>query len=126
MNNTMHVFMVKVKANDGSLDGLQPPPPQFLPNPADLPLGYYKLIPLGGTPGNPQSPNDSTKPGSRSPVVLSLAQYKVISSSAAPPTAFRPDWTKMLMFVVPDKVGPAGPISPGDAFSAMCAHPFGM
>jgi hypothetical protein len=121
MNNIMHVSMVRVKANDGSLalGGAMSPP-----DPLDLPLGFYELIPLGGPPGNPPSPDDPAKPGRRSPVVLSLAQYMAISSPTAPAGAFRPDWKTMLMFVVPDRVG-ASP-SPGGAFSAMCAHPFGM
>jgi hypothetical protein len=76
----------------------------------EVPLGTYKLIRLGTTPAPPFQ---------RSPVVLSLAQYMA--------NTFNPDWTKILMFVIPDPLGPGGsPISPGDATSAMCAHPFGM
>jgi hypothetical protein len=111
INNIMHVSTVTVKKNDGSLHG---PPSNFLPTATDLPLGSYNLIPW-----NPQSP---TQPGSRSPVVLSLRQYMVLTSFPPPPNPFIPDWTKMLMFVVPDPVSPGGP-SPGNA---MCAHPFGM
>src|ERR1700760_1589908 len=77
----------------------------------NVPLGTYNLIPLGGTPGNPPS-------GRRSPVVLSLDQYMA--------GTFIPDWTKILMFVIPDKPASGPPISPGAASSAMCGHPFGM
>jgi hypothetical protein len=83
-----------------------------------VPKGKYELvelIPSGTTPVNPQPP----QLGKRSPVVLSLDQYKAQS--------FNPDWNRMLLFVLPMKDAHGNPVTtPGDAESAMCAHPFGM
>jgi hypothetical protein len=115
MNNIMHVSVVRVRANDSSLalGGSLAPPSE-----SDLPLGFYELVSWGTPLTNPSSPTDPDHPGKRSPVVLSLAQYMA--------GTFIPDWTKILMFVIPDKPASGPPISPGAAFSAMCAHPFGM
>jgi hypothetical protein len=114
--NSVMISTVTVTKNDGSVHGPPPNilPTAFIPTPTALPLGSYNLIPW-----NPLSP---TQPGSRSPVVLSLAQYMAITSSPPPPSPLIPDWTRMLMFVIPVAGGPGGP-DPGDA---MCAHPFGM
>ena len=69
----------------------------------NVPLGTYKLIPLGTTP---------PPPFQRSPAVLTMTQAN----------SFTPDWTRILMFVIPDHLGH----TPGEAESAMCVHPFGM
>jgi hypothetical protein len=79
--------------------------------PTGLPSGTNDLIPLGTT----SAPNFQ-----RSPVVLSLQQYQAGS--------FNPDWSKILLFVIPDPRHPQDgqPVIPREAVSAMCAHPFGM
>jgi hypothetical protein len=74
-----------------------------------VPLGTYDLISSGTTPG----------PGKRWPVVLTLAQERAGS--------FIPDWSQILLFVIPDPKGPGGhDITTSEAHAAMCVHPFGM
>jgi hypothetical protein len=81
----------------------------------NVPLGTYDLIPLGTTPAPPFK---------RSPVVLSLDQYRAHYEGDH---AFSPDWSRILMFVIPTKDAHGNPTTtPGGAESAMCAHPFGM
>jgi hypothetical protein len=77
----------------------------------NVPLGTYNLIPLGTTPAPPFQ---------RSPVVLSLAQYM------ANPATFIPDWNKILLFVIPDRLHGGHAITTAEASSGMCIHPFGM
>jgi hypothetical protein len=109
---------------DRTLAALTDPPIQLTsvtvkntPNPnlpPGLSSGTYDLIPLGTTPGpaNPLPPNH----GRRSPVVLTKAQA----------SSFDADWSKILMFVIPDPnpVDDSGhPTTPGNS---ICIHPFGM
>jgi hypothetical protein len=78
--------------------------------PSGIPTGTYDLIPLGTTP---------PPPFQRSPVVLTVAQ--------AGAGSFIPDWSRILLFVIPDSKDPGGhDISEDGARSKICTHPFGM
>jgi hypothetical protein len=80
-----------------------------LPPGTNLPLGEYELVSWETTPG----------PGKRWPVVLTLTQEAAGS--------FKPDWSKILLFVIPDPKGSGGQdITTAGARSKMCTHPFGM
>jgi hypothetical protein len=96
--NDKHLTSVTVKS---------PPNPSL---PSGLPSGTYNLIPSGTTPG----------PGNRWPVVLSVQQQQAGS--------FNPDWSKVLLFVIPDPKDPGGHdiTTEAQAHSAVCIHPFGM
>jgi hypothetical protein len=74
----------------------------------NVPLGTYELVSWG----NP------SQPGKRSPVVLTLAQEQAGS--------FVPDWSRILLFVIPDRLHGGHDITTADASSKMCIHPFGM
>jgi hypothetical protein len=75
----------------------------------NLPLGTYDLIPSNTTPGSLK----------RWPVVLTLEQERAGS--------FKPDWSQILLFVIPNPRDHQGqPVITGDAHAEMCVHPFGM
>jgi hypothetical protein len=79
--------------------------------PPGLSSGTYDLVPL----------SQSGPPWKRSPVVLSLDQYNAHYGSD-----FKPDWNKILVFVIPNRVHGGHPTTPGEANSDICIHPFGM
>lgn len=106
---------------DNTLATLKAPPIQLTsvtvkntPNPnlpPGLSSGTYDLVPL----------SQSGPPWKRSPVVLSLNQYNAHYGGD-----FKPDWNKILVFVIPDRVHGGHPTTPGEANSDICLHPFGM
>jgi hypothetical protein len=79
--------------------------------PPGLSPGTYDLVPL----------SQSGPPGKRSPVVLSLSQYNAYYGGD-----FKPDWNKILVFVIPNRVHGGHPATPDEANSDICIHPFGM
>jgi hypothetical protein len=91
------------------------PPPNL---PLGLPPGMYDLIPSNKKPVDPQS--QPPQHGKRWPVVLTLEQQQTGSFNP-------PDWTQILLFVIPHPRDRQGqPISTDDATAAMCVHPYGM
>jgi hypothetical protein len=74
-----------------------------------VPLGTYDLIPSATMPGSLK----------RWPVVLTLEQERAGS--------FTPDWSQILLFVIPHPRDHYGqPTRRDDAQAEMCVHPFGM
>jgi hypothetical protein len=77
--------------------------------PATPAKGTYTLIPSTTTPG----------PLTRWPVVLTLEQERA--------GYFTPDWSRILLFVIPHPRDYHGNNqSNSDAQAVMCVHPFGM